>query len=101
MARRDGPVDDRGALREYLTTEATEFRRRMIDICLADQAMAECAWRELSKAVDALAGSGAHMVLRSELPDWHPSRVDGGPNDLLVLDADDRLMLYADAKTAP
>jgi hypothetical protein len=56
---------DRGAeteLRQFLADEATEFRRLMCETCLGDRSLVECAWRELSKAVDALAGGGAHMA---------------------------------------
>ena len=100
MARRDGPVDDGGALRRYLLGEAVNFRRRLVDICLADPAMAESAWQENSKPVDVLVGGEAYTLQRSDLPADHPARAQGRPGDLLVLGADDKLRLYDDVRAA-
>ena len=94
MARRDGPVDDGAALREFLLRDAEDFRRLMCD--LGDQAWVEYAWRECSKAVDQLAGGEDYRFAAFDLPEGHPALADYGPNADLVLTADDRLMRYED-----
>src|SRR5215207_5238155 len=100
MARRDRPADDGALLRQHLLADAEEFRRRMVDVCLGDEELAESAWRENSKAVDALLGGEAYTLQRSDLPGWHPARLEGPPGDLLVLGPDDQLRRYDDVRVA-
>ena len=87
MARRDRPADDGGSLRQYLTSEAEEFRRVL---CGIDPQF----WDELSKPVDSLAAGESYRLHRWELPDDHPARMDGAAGDLLVLTAYDELVSY-------
>ncbi len=59
----------------------------------------EGAWAVLSKPVDQLVGGEAYMFHRYALPYDHPSRMAGEISDLLVLTADDRLVLYGEYVT--
>jgi len=94
VARRDGPVDDGAAVREYLLAEAVDFRRDMCDTFLSGDQAVEYVWVELSKPVDQLANGEAYRLHGWELPDDHPARALGMNVDF-VLGADDVLRVVS------
>lgn len=117
MPSRIGPADDGAGLRQFLLDRAVEFRAK----CGLTPEM----WAELSKPVDQLTAGQAYRSFRKqagvtpriyakraegdllaqeqayrlhrwELPEDHPEQWAGELDDLLVLTADDRLVLYVD-----
>jgi hypothetical protein len=84
MARRVPRAAPAGELRAHLLAERIQFR--------VDYGLEPILWKELSKAVDALAGGQPYRLHRWELPDDHPQAWPAGdPCDELVLGADDTL----------
>ncbi|UNB55479.1 hypothetical protein [Mycolicibacterium sp. YH-1] len=82
MARLKSRAVEAG-LREFLLEKAIAFR----ELCGQTPEM----YAELLTPVDALIGDEPYRLYRWELPDDHPERAADGPNDGLVLTADDKL----------